>query len=62
MDNFEASHKPTKQEFSEFSKCWECEKSGLHNEYVVCCTGTRMYFCEECETKLIKEKKICQHQ
>ena len=56
MDNFEASQLPQKQEFFETTRCWECGKINYCSEYIICCTGTRMYFCEKCEINFIKEK------
>lgn len=59
MDNFEASQLPQKQEFFEITKCWECGNINFCSEYIICCTGTQMHFCEKCEKEFvnIKDKK-----
>ena len=54
MDTFENATPPTEQEEKIVSKCWECEEEKLCFEFIVCCTGTHFYVCDECRKEIEK--------
>ena len=55
MDNFEAANEPQRQPEMVVSKCWECGEEKECIEYIVCCTGTKLYICPECEKNIQEE-------
>jgi len=54
MDTYENATPPTEQEEKIVSKCWECEEEKLCFEFIVCCTGTHFYVCDECRKEIEK--------
>jgi len=55
MDTFEGSTPPTEQEEKVVSECWECGEKKSCFEWIVCCTGTHFYICDECRKKIEKK-------
>ena len=55
MDNFEAANEPQRQPEMVVSRCWECGEEKECIEYIVCCTGTKLYICPECEKNIQEE-------
>ena len=52
MDNFENACPPAESIDKVTKKCWECEQTLECSEFIVCCTGTRFYYCDKCLKKL----------
>jgi hypothetical protein len=54
MDTFENASPPQEQSEKVLAKCWNCEKNILCTEYIVCCTGTMLHYCDVCLKEMIK--------
>lgn len=55
MDTFENATYAQEQKDLVLNNCWECGKETLCIEYIVCCTGTKFYTCQECKDKIINK-------
>ena len=55
MDAFENATFAQEQEELVLTECWDCGEKKLSIEYIVPCTGSRFYTCQDCKDKIIKK-------
>jgi len=48
MDTFENACPPQEQAELVLAPCWECGRTRLCYEHLVCCTGSQIHTCPEC--------------
>ena len=54
MDTFENASPPQEQPEMVLARCWECGRTKMCHERIVCCTGTHVHTCTDCRAIISK--------